>query len=233
MRALLAIIVITFATHASISLGGTVLTIGISGSDSGTQTWYLDDGKMRIIAPQAGIIYLKDLNKIFELDFKTQSYKEISRATRENLEGMVETITSSCAKSRRLDAESIETPQAADGKPSALRKVGRWSCLPAVFPVSEKVEIETCSSKMADLGLTVDDLKVLIDFAGALGLKDSLSKCPSLPDRLNDPGWGSSNYIFPIQSIFRSKDDKFEFRFTVQTVENVNLPDGTFDVSIE
>lgn len=234
------------------------VTIAIQQADNDAppkpMTMYLAGDRMRVSLDPLDIIFRGDLDRVWTLRTKAKSYIEL---TPESMAKASSAMNDALAKARESIAnlpeaqrKQIEAMLASKGLPDkapspqapavttyeragADRSVGSWNCTPYKISVNGASTTEMCIARIADLGLTEDDIKPFADFGAFMSRMRSAMGGFRAPAMTMDYA-GMTKAIgfagFPVETRTNVVGGKHQFVSTVQSIRREDAPAGSFEI---
>ena len=236
------------------AMAGVVITLetGSAGGQPAASTMSLESDRLRMSSAHNDMIYRADLGKVWIMDTGDRSYREMTpesmKQMRAQMAGamaqMQQNLQSMPPEQRkRIEAMMAQrgmgpqagTPEQAvyekDGDP---KMVGQWSCTPYKVSVNGAERSQMCIAKLADVGLTRDDLKA---FASLGVFMQSMMAGPGgehrRPAGVYDFDAMSKSIGFdgiPVQTAHVSTDGKTEIESTIKSVDRKSIPADAFEL---
>ena len=222
----------------------------VNGAAAQPRTMILDTDRLRMSNAAVDFIFRGDLSKVWVLRAKSHTYLELTpgglgqmgarmdqamalmkaklaavpEAQRKQVEAMLAAHVGQCAPAA--------PPQVGYEKAGDSRTVGDWSCAPYRIVVGGKASSEVCIAKLADLGLSRDDLTVFAGFGAFMAKMTAAMSVFRSP--MSSIDYDSMTKAigfdgFPVQTTATLGGGR-QIVVTLESIQRQDPPAGAFDI---
>ncbi len=250
-----------FLLGSSSAMAGVVVTSTYTKLDvhqTNPMTIYADSDRLKVVTPEATVIYRGDTNRMWVIMPQQRSYMEMTPETLQQLAGAQNQLAAAqSALQERLaqmppqqrammeqmlaghglgglsalaGAPSSGTPQIAFAKVGGGKTVARWNCDNYTKTVNGQKEEDVCIVPVSATGLAAADFQVLERFSAFI---QPILSSPLVP-KMDYMDWSGMNKAIGFPGLPLDTTIYTQGRPTIQhavsTIERTNIPAGTYDL---
>ncbi len=238
---------------AGASMAGTVITAEevVNNGPPQPRLMYLETDRLRMTSALSDVIFRGDQNKAWVLRSRDHSYIELTPggmgqmgARMDQAMAQMKEKLASMPEAQRKQIEAMMAARGmGQGAPSAppqityekageSRTVGEWACAPYRIVVDGKSSSDVCIARLADLGLSRDDLKAFVSFGAFMGqLRAAMGGSHSPMTTINFDSMTKAIGFdgFPVQTSSKFGDGSRQVVTTLKSIEHQDSPADAFD----
>ena len=244
------ILLVSLVAAGPVSAGVVITMEQAGGLEGGTrqQQVFVEPGRLKLPQGKGGIIYRADQEKAYNYDDERKTYTEMSRESlgqmRQQMDAALAQVRQQMANMPPDQRKMVEEMLAKQGagamgqpgvptvtfeKSGGRQTVGKWSCEGYARLENGRKTQDLCIARIADVGLTSDDLKAFTSMSAML--KSGLGRDQGTTMDFDAMSKAIGFEGVPVRSVIYLPNGR-QHESTMKSVERRSLPPATFELPV-
>jgi hypothetical protein len=221
-------------------------TGGLEGGGTRQQPVFVEPDRLKLPQGNGGVIYRADQDKAYNYDDERKTYTEMSRESlgqmRQQMDAALAQVRQQMANmppdQRKMVEEMLAKQGGALGQPGVAptvtfersggkQTVGKWSCEGYARLENGRKTQDMCIARIADVGLTRDDLKAFTSMSAML--KTGLGRDQGTAMDFDAMSKAIGFEGVPVRTVVYLPNGR-QHESTMKSVERKSLPPATFEL---